>query len=201
MKHMKVKLLSIALVAMMVFVVGCGKPSLENERNIYNNHQKLLKRLAPQFENFRPFMVKVSAAAFKFVEESKKETDEAKKAEKFVAANKIFSESKLFSNLSSLDGHFTGLTKDKSELGRRRVLKKHLPKIRSALSKASAALTEAKAIMTNTKPTSEEAAIQQIKQANGVLISAKSKIRTVKRQTKGKKKSIFKRKKKKKNKD
>jgi hypothetical protein len=185
---MKVKMLSLVLVAVMVFLVGCGGPSVENERNKYNHYQGTLKKCSPKYPAFRSFMVKVSQSAHKLVEEGKKLEDEAAKAKKFQQANAVFADSKFYRQLSSMDLRMESVTSKKNLL-RATYSRKYKRQITGAVNKAGNALKEARTIMANAKPASIEQAVEEIKKANSLLISAEGSLDRVKRQIKKKKKT------------
>lgn len=193
---MKKKTRLIILVAVLVVIVACGKPSVENETNKYNSHQKNIKQLAVKYPAFRPFMVIVSNESYKLLIESQKIEEQDKKAEKIVEANKVFTDSNFYSQLNSYDGRFESIKKKKTALASLRD-KKHRTTISNAISKANQALVDAAGIMKNAKPVDMETAVTEIKKANEILINAEYKLNSAQRLTKTKTASPFKKKKKK----
>lgn len=193
---MKKKIESILLVLVIVFIAGCGKPSVENESNKYNFYQKNLKQLAKKFPSFYSFLVIISNESYKLVKEAEKIEDQIKKAEKIAEANKVFSDSKLYGQLNSFDGRYESIKKKKTELGSRRS-KQYQATIANTISKANQALIDASDIMKNAKPADMEAAVAEVKKANGKLIDAEYKLNSAMRQTKPKTTSPFKKRKKK----
>ena len=184
----------------MISWVGCsGTPNVENETNKYNSSQKNLKKLAPKYPNFRSFLVTVSQDAHKFALEAQKLKDEREKAKKFQLANKVFTDSRFFRQLSSMDVRMESVRTKKNELAVA-VSRKHQKSITTAVKQATQALNEANSILTAAKPATTEAAVKEIKKANSILISAEAKLnsaRKLSRVKSEKKKSLFKGKKKK----
>lgn len=196
MKRSTVSKLSVVMVLVAGLVTGCGKPNVKNETNKYNNYQKNLKTLAGKYPAFHNIMVTVSKKAQTEVMKSKNFKDEAKKAEAIAAANDVFTDSKFYTQLSSYDGRRENILEMKRYLSRV-VSKKHRKTIDSAISKADEALKEAGTKMNNAKPANEEDAYKVVKEANGILIGASSKLNSAKKRVKGKTKSPFKKKSKK----
>jgi hypothetical protein len=186
----------IILVAALVVIMACGKPSVENETNKYNHNQKNLKELAAKYPAFHPFLAIISKDSFKRVTESRKIEDKVKKAEKIAEANQVFSDSKLYLQLNSYDGRIESIIKKKAKLGSVRS-NKHRTTISNAISKANQAMVDASAVMKNAKPADMEAAVAEVKKANGILIGAEHKLNSAQRLTKKKTTSPFKKKKKK----
>ncbi len=184
---MKKNIRLIILVVVLVVIMACGKPSVENETNKYNHYQKNLKQLAVKYPAFRPFMVIISNESFKLVTESQKIEDQVKKAGKIVEANNVFSDSKLYGQLNSFDGRFESIKTKKTSLASIRD-KQHQTTISNAISKANQALVDASGIMKNAKPGDMEAAVTEIRKANEILIDAEYKLNSAQRLTKKKKK-------------
>lgn len=184
---MKKKIRLIIVLAALVVIMACGKPSVENETNKYNYHQKNIKQLAAKYPAFRPFMVIVSNESYKLVTESQKIEDQVKKAEKIVEANKVFIDSQLYSQLNSFDGRFESTKRKRTELTSIRS-QQHKTTIANAISKANQALVDATGIMKNAKPADMEAAVAELKKANEILRDAEYKLDSARRLTKKKKK-------------
>lgn len=183
--NMKVKILRLMLLTVLVFLIGCGGPSVENERNKYNNYQKTLKECAPKYPAFRSFMVTLSQNAHKLVQESKTLTDEAAKAKKIQSANSLFADSTFYRQLSSMNHRMQSVTEKKRQLGAT-YSKKYQSQINGAVKKASDAMNEAKTILANAKPASLEQAQDELKKINSILIPAESALNRVSRQVKKK---------------
>ena len=192
---MKKKTQLIILVVALAIIAACGKPSVENETNKYNHYQKNLKQMAAKYPAFHSFMVTISKESYALVKESGQIEDQIKKAEKIAEANKVFSDSKLYGQLNSFDGRLEAIQKKKTKLASIGS-KKHRTTISNAISKANQALVNASGIMKNAKPANMEAAVAEIKKANGVLIEAEYKLNSALKKAKPKSTSPFKKKKK-----
>jgi len=188
---MKKKLGFIFLISMMLLIIACGKPSVQNETNKYNHYQTNLKQMAAKYPAFHSFLVKISQNSHKFIKEADKIEDQVKKAEKIAESNKVFEDSTFYGQLNSFDGRVKSITKKRINLGKY-YKKKHKTKVKNTISNADKALSKALEIMKNAKPENLQLASVEVKKANGVLIGVEHQLNSTARLIKRKSKPIFK---------
>jgi uncharacterized lipoprotein len=176
---MKVKITGIILALLMVILAGCSSPDSDIQRNKYNNYQKSLKQdLASKYPAFRTYLVTVSQAAHKIAVEADKLTDEGERLKRFREANKIFSASKLYTELSSLHQRMETMITKKNRLAGT-VNNQYQEQIRAAVNRATNALNRAVSMMEQAKPANLEAALEEIKKAGSLLTPVETRLDSV----------------------
>jgi hypothetical protein len=176
------------LVVVLLFAAIACKPGVKNETNKRDVNIKNIESYSIKYSNLKPLIDGLRKNYDAAWAEAEKLTNEEEKAKKMSEANDMIYKDPVFSRLSSFDTKYKSLEEDSQKLASQKIDKKFSSERSTLLTNTAYDLNEAKTIVLNAKPDNAELAAEEIKKANGVLISSNGRMDSFEKKIKGKKK-------------